>query len=111
MSFVTIEEAREFMRVLHTQDDALIQSLIDGAEEEACRFLNRTQLPTLPVDYPDSSSSEDVPSADDPVSPDVVVAIKLLVQARYGIDTPEKQAKCRANAFEILQPYRRFIGV
>lgn len=111
MSYVTIDQAKDFLRVIHTDDDSLIQSLLDAAEEEAKRFLNRSQLPTLPHDFPESSSSEDVPSDGDPVVADVQVAIMILVQARYEGDTPEHQAAMRRNAETLLMPYRVDIGV
>lgn len=111
MSFVTVAQAREWCRVVHREDDNLLQQLIDSAEDESRRFLNRTRLPTLPLDYPSSSSSEDVPSDDDPVAPSVVTAILILVQSRYEQPEPDKQASMRRNAETLLMPYRNDIGV
>lgn len=33
MSVVTVAEVRLFLRVIHTDDDALLQALIDAAED------------------------------------------------------------------------------
>lgn len=116
MSQITLEQAKRYLRVFHSADDDLLQDLIDGAEQEACRFLNRTNLPTLPLEYPAESSSEgpyseEVPSSEDPVSPDVRTAVLHLVQSKYEATKPEDQAKLRAAAEVILMPYRAQMGV
>jgi hypothetical protein len=114
---VTLAQVKAWLRVIHTGDDALLADLIAQAEDEALRFLNRTEAPTLPVDYPseyDSSSSElpeEVPSSEDPPAPSYVKAVCILVQAAYEAADPEKQAKLRANAETVLYPYRTKLGV
>lgn len=117
MSTVTLEEVKRWCRVFHSNDDTLLGELIDQAEDEALRFLNRTQPPTLPLDYPpeyDSSSSElpeDVPSTDDPVAKSYVKAVSILVQAYYEAPTQEERDKMREAAFNVLMPYRTGLGV
>lgn len=117
MSIISLATVKAALRVTHSSDDALLQALIDGAEQEAMRYLNRTELPTLPQDYPplyDSDGNEvaeQVPSSDDPVAPDVVTAIYLLVQAGYDADTADERAKLRSCAETILVPYRIGLGV
>lgn len=119
MSVVLLDEVKAHLRVVHDADDALIQTLIDASEEEAKRFLNRTQLPTLPVDYPpeyasedaESPMSEDVPSSEDPIADDARVAIYLLVQAKYDTVGADEMAKLRAAAETLLMPYRAGLGV
>jgi hypothetical protein len=98
MSTVTLEEVKRWCRVIHSADDVLLQDLIDQAEDEALRFLNRTQPPTLPVDYPESPSSEDIPSSEDPVVASWHKAVCMLVEAAYQTPKPEDQAKIRSNA-------------
>ncbi len=116
MSQITVAEAKLYLRVIGSADDALLQLLIDAAEQEACRFLNRENLPTLPLEYPAESSSdgpysEEVPSSEDPVAPDVKTAVIHLVQAKYEGTKPEDQMKLRQAAEVILMPYRRGLGV
>lgn len=111
MSTVTLEEVKRWCRVIHSADDDLLQDMIDQAEDEALRFLNRTQPPTLPLDYPSESSSEDVPSSEDPVVPSWNKAVCLLVQATYETLKPDDQAKLRSNAETVLFPYRVGLGV
>jgi len=117
MGSVTVQELKEHLRVDHNADDSLIERLIAGAEEEAKRFLNRTQLPTLPLDYPpeyDSNSeelSEDVPSSEDPIADDVRIALYLLVQARYEAASADEMTKLRNVAEGLLMPYRTRLGV
>jgi len=99
------------LRVIGSFNDADIQQALDGAEQEACRFLNRDQLPTLPQDWPSESSSEDVPSSEDPVAPDVIEGVALLVIASFNATTPEEVAGYRKAAEVKLYPYRLCIGI
>lgn len=111
MSVTDLTVVKRWLRVFHTGDDALIQDLIEQSEDESLRFLNRTEAPTLPLEYPSGSSSEEVPSSDDPVVRSFEKAICILVQASYEQPDPDKAAKMRDNAFAVLWPYRAQIGV
>ncbi len=124
MSTVTVAEAKRWLRVIHSGDDTLIQELIDHAEDEALRFLNRTQAPTLPADYPTEpkiplaalsgflvSSSEDIPSSEDPAARSFAKGVLILVQAAYEQPDPDKAARMRQNAETVLMPYRRGLGI
>ncbi len=119
MSQITAQEVRDFLRLTHTSDDGLLTTLIAAATQEACRFLNRRELPTLPVDLPgeyDSNgdfieSSEQVPTSEDPIADDVRLAVYYLVQAAYEGAKPEDRAKMRSAAEVILMPYRTGLGV
>ena len=111
MSAIPLETMKRRLRVIGSFNDADIQQALDGAEQEACRFLNRDQLPTLPQDWPSESSSEDVPSSEDPVAPDVIEGVALLVIASFNATTPEEVAGYRKAAEVKLYPYRLCIGV
>lgn len=111
MSQITLTDAKDFLRVVHSHDDALIAQLLKGAVQQALRYLNRTQLPTLPVDSPSESSSEDVPSDEDPIADDVRVAVLRLVQIQYEVASPDEAEKIRQSALHMLQPYRIGLGV
>jgi hypothetical protein len=110
MSYITLTDVKLTLRVTHASDDVLLQRLIDSAETECKRFTGRTQLPTLPVDYLDYDSdgllisSEDVPSSEDPVAPDVYNGVILMVQADYDGD-PLQRDKLRAAAEALWMPY------
>jgi hypothetical protein len=113
--FITLQDVKDTLRQTQSDDDALLNRLINSAENEALRFLNRSQLPTLPLEYPEFSSndeviSEEVPSSEDPVAPDVYNAVILLVQADYDGD-PLKREEYRHAAFSLLQPYRIGLGM
>ena len=110
MSAVTVEEIRAFLRIIHTDDDDLLQTLIDAAEDEARRFTNRSQLPTLPLEYPGESSSEEVPSSEDPIAPSVRMAVYYLVQSKYEGAKPDDVPKIRQAAETLLWPYRSELG-
>src|SRR5690606_14645385 len=111
MPEVTVSEVKSFLRVIHSADDAMIQILIDSAEQEACNFMNRTMLATLPIEYESDSESEDTPSSEDPIAADVRVAVYLLVQAKYEKPDPDEAMKMRHAAETLLWPYRRLLGV
>lgn len=110
MSVIPLATAKRRLRTIGTHNDADLQQALDGAEQEACRYLNRTQLPTLPQDWP-CSSSEEVPSSEDPVAPDVVDGVLLLVQASFNATTPAEVEGYRRAAEVKLHPYRLCIGV
>jgi hypothetical protein len=132
---ITLEQTRKALRMTHTADDEELQRLLDAATQECLRFLNRSQLPTLPHDMPryplpragdvlypgwpgtywdgsssSSSESEDTPSSEDPVAPDVAEGIILLVKAGYEGDLL-KRGIYRAAAEALWQPYRIGMGV
>lgn len=116
MSVILLDEVKQRLKVIHTADDADIQRAIDSAEGEITRYTGRTELPTLPLDYPpeyDSSSSElpeDVPSSEDPIAPEVFDAVCLLVRASYeAVDAAEIAALRRA-AFAKVDPFRTGLG-
>lgn len=117
MNAIGLEIVKRYLRVTHSLDDALLEQLIAAAEDEAVRYLNRTELPTLPQDFPpdyDSSSSEipePEPSSEDPVAPSVIEAVCLLVKASYEATTPDEVAGYRLAAEVKLHPYRVRLGV
>lgn len=117
MSFITLEQVKADLRVTHSEDDTLLQILLDASEDEALRFLNRNELPTLPIDFPpeyDSSSNledEDVPSSEDPIAPSVYSAVFLLVRSKYDAASAMEIGQLRSAAETILMPYRVQLGV
>lgn len=110
MSVIALADVKAALRVIHSADDALLQNLLDSAEDEALRFLNRDQLPTLPLDYPEESSSEDIPSSEDPIAPSVFTAVVILVKIDYEAAPGEIETLRRAAEVK-LQPYRTQMGI
>lgn len=115
---ITLQDVKDHLRVTHSADDTLLQRLLNSATQECLRFINRTELPTLPFDHPvdldgDSSSevvTEEVPSSEDPVADDIVNGIILMIQADYDGDfTMRQQARDAAEA--LWMPYRIGMGV
>ena len=111
MSEVSLTQVKADLRIIHDADDALLQELIDSAEQECCRFLNREYLPTLPAELPSESDSEEIPSSGDPVAPDVVRGIVLMVRADYTEVDPLKRPQWRQAAESLWMPYRTRLGV
>jgi len=100
MSQVTLLEAKGFLDVIHSADDAKLQLLLDAAEDEARMFMNRADL----VNWDNDAETVDV------LPPSVTIGILLLLQANYQA-TPDDSEKLR-NAAEIkLMPYRLLLGV
>jgi len=110
VSVIALADVKAALRVIHSADDALLQNLLDSAEDEALRFLNRDQLPTLPLDYPEESSSEDIPSSEDPIAPSVFTAVVILVKIDYEAAPGEIETLRRAAEVK-LQPYRTQMGI
>lgn len=109
MSVIALATVKSYLRVTHTSDDDLIQALLDGAEAEAMRFLNRSELPGTEYTLPEDSSSEPDITTETTVAPDVVIAVALLVACDYEADADER-AKLRASAECKLMPYRTEMG-
>lgn len=99
MSVISLQEAKDFLDVIHNSDDAKLAVLLDAAEDEAREFMNRADL-----DEWDS----DVTS--DPVPGSVVIGVLLLLQANYQA-TPDDAEKLRMAAEVKLMPYRLEMGV
>lgn len=114
---ITLDQVKRDLRVTHDEDDELLQIHLEGSIDEALRYMGRTQLPTLPVDYPpefNSSSeliSEDVPSSEDPVAPSARNAVLLLVRSKYDAATPQEIQQLRQCAETLLAPYRVGWGI
>lgn len=111
MSLITLEQIKADLRIIHDADDLLLQELLDSAEQECCRFLNRSYLPTLPLEYPCEDAPEIVPTEENPPSPDVVRGVILMVRADYSETDPLKRAQWRQAAESLWMPYRTGLGV
>lgn len=100
MSEVSVAEVKEFLRIVHDDDDAMLQALIDSAEREARSFLGHDSLEVDETDV-------DAPT----VPADVKTAIKLLVRADYDATDAEQAQAWRKCAEVKMYPYRQNIGV
>jgi len=100
MSTVTLVEVKQYLRVIHDDDDTLIQDLIDAAERQALSYLAHD---SFEVDL----SDVDVPT----VPPDVLMAIRLMVRADYEAADPTIAEQWRDVAHGKLYPYRQGFGV
>jgi hypothetical protein len=85
MSYVTLDEAKAHLLVIHDSDDVLIQQNIDAAEAYAANYMNRPDITDDPVctwkrNQPVGVVSSEEP---DPVPRSVVQAILLLVGDYY----------------------------
>ncbi|MGJ7497465.1 head-tail connector protein [Variovorax sp. RT4R15] len=110
MSTITLAQVKEALRVTDTNSDALLTRLLASAIQECLRFTNRTELPTLPLDYPDESSSEDIESSEDPVAADACQGVMVMIHADFDA-SPADRPRFRAAAEDLWQPYRRLMGV
>jgi hypothetical protein len=102
--YLTLQQVKEYLRITHDADDALLTALTEGAEAQAMRFLGTD---TLEVQATLGSSS----STDHAVPADVVTAVLLMVRADYEADKPEHAAAWRDVAYERLYAYREGLGV
>ena len=109
MSVIALATVKSYLRVTHTSDDTLLQTLLDGAEAEAMRYMNRTELPGAPYDLPEDSSTEPDITTESAVFPDVVTGVCLLVMADYEA-APDERETLRKAAETKLTPYRTEMG-
>jgi hypothetical protein len=116
MSVINLELVKQDLRVTHDSDNNLLQVLLNASEDEALRFLGRTELPTLPLEYPgypcsSTEEPEEVPSSEDPLAASVYAAVFVLVKAKYEGATPDEMKGFRDVAENLLMPYRTGLGV
>lgn len=104
MAIIELEEAKLFLDVVISEDDEKLQSLLNGAIDEAVQFLGYDSAEDL-EDYIASSSSIY------PTMPESIkTAIKLLLQADY--QTPANEIEIlRKSAETKLTPFRIGWGV
>ncbi|MCS6175366.1 head-tail connector protein [Shewanella baltica] len=98
MSTISLEQAKQFLDVIHDEDDAKLQLLLNAAEDEACQFMGRESLTIL----------LDETTAELPAS--ITMGAMILLQANYQA-TPEDAAKLRKAAEIKLTPYRIGWGI
>ena len=85
MSYVTLEQAKAHLLVIHDADDALIQQNIDAAEAYAANYMNRQAIADKPV-YPWRklwTVGQVLSETPDPVPKSVVQAVSLLTSDFY----------------------------
>ena len=102
MSVINLADAKAFLDVIHSADDIKLQMILDGAENEAAVFMNRSGL----IEW--DSNTEIESSYGMPVS--VMYGILLLMQGMYQA-SPDELEKLRKAAETKLMPYRLSIGV
>lgn len=108
MSVINLQVVWEFLDMTHHGDDAKLQRLLDGAEDEALQFMDRDTLPRRQDSDEPISDSEPVSDGVD-VAPSVVTAVCLLVQADYD-QTGADAAATKDLAFRKLRPFRARMG-
>jgi len=107
MSAISVSQTKAYLRITHSSDDALLQRLINSAEDEALAYLDRPSLPRRGEFVVDEADSNTPPLADIDVSPAVLGGIYLLVQAMYeGKDAAEMAAVTEV-ARQKFFPYRQ----
>jgi len=105
MSEISLDTAKQRLRLIGTYLDEDVQLAVNSAEREALNFMNRLTLPRDPV--PAGSP----PWAVGALCPDVVEAVLLLVRASIDALNPEEIIGYRRAAEIKLFPYRHNIGV
>lgn len=107
MSFISLDLAKQYLNVIHDFDDLKLQMLLDGAEDEATQFIERTLSDLVEEDMIESSSEiineNTLPSS-------VVLAVMMLLQGAYQA-TPEDAEKLRKGAEIKLTPFRIGWGI
>jgi hypothetical protein len=114
MSTVRLEQVKAFLDVTFDDDDEKIQMLIDSAEDETKKYLDRGDtLPRSGDPCPECVSESTLNPASDSsdIAPSVRNGIFLLVQAMYDQPGPSEMEATRQLAFGLMRPYRCKLGV
>lgn len=113
MSRVRIEQVKAFLDLTHNEDDAKLQELIDGAEDEALQFLGLPDLPrrSAPTERECDSNTPDPVSDSDDLAPSVRMGIYLIVQGMYEAKDAAEMLLVRQAAELKWHPYRCGLGV
>ena len=104
---MTLDDIKRDLRVTHDEDDELLQVLIASAKDQALRFLDLPDLPTVEVDS-SSSSSSSIGSLEYPGS--IRTALILLVRCLYDPADAKEIEATRKAAETMLMPYRAGLG-
>ncbi|UHQ21890.1 head-tail connector protein [Lysobacter sp. 5GHs7-4] len=112
MSVVTVAQVKKHLRQFHDMDDNLLQMLLDGAEDELKRYLDRDELPRRDDGCAgcESDSTLDPASDSDDLAPSVRMAVFCYVQAMYDGTSPEDQIKLREAGRSMCVSYRCQLG-
>lgn len=86
---VLLVDLKEFLRVTHDEDDAMLASLLSAAEDELLRYLERSELP---------------------IAASVDLAVKFLCRASYDAETADESTRWREVARTTCHSYRMGIG-
>lgn len=105
MSLISLEQAKDYLRVTDAADDVQIQMMIDACENEALRFMNRSQFGSL-------SASDDGFSSETENMPDSVrLGILLMIGAAYDSVSPSDYEQLISVSEHYFMPYRICNGV
>ena len=105
---MTLDDIKRDLRVTHDDDDALLETLLASAKDQAMRFLDLTELPAVEVDSSSSSSSSSIGSLEYPGS--IRTALILLVRCLYDPADAKEIEATRKAAETMLMPYRTGLG-
>lgn len=120
MSKILLADAKNRLRIIHDADDDMLQRVLDAAEDEALRFMDREFLPVLPLEQLSETQTETDPVSEsetatevsDEIVPSVREAVYLLFKAGADLGDPTVDPEAyRKRAETLLMPLRRHLGV
>ena len=102
---ITLDEAKQYLDVIHSADDAKLTMLLAAAADEALQFLDIESFDDLCAcdSYSSSSSEGELPAS-------LRLGILVLLQAAYQA-SPEDAEQLRKVAETHLMTFRRGLGV
>lgn len=105
MEIISLDDAKNYLDVIHDADDEKLRMLLAGAHDEALQFMYRASFDDLEI-----CGIADCEPASGRAPSSVQVGVLLLLQAAYQAG-PEDGEKLRRIAEIKLMPYRRGLGV
>lgn len=105
MSVIPLEDAKEYLNVIHSFDDQKLQGLLDGALREGLELMNRCSY----VEFAPESSGGDSDYGKYGMPASVRTGVLFLLEASYQVN-PDNAIKLREAGYRLLWQFRIKLG-
>lgn len=103
MSYIDLAGVKTFLNVIHSHDDSKIQALLDGAEQSALDFMDRSHFGELCESDSNYDGTVSLPD-------NVKLGVYFLVSKYYDA-RPDEHELVQKTAERLLMPYRCGMGI
>lgn len=106
-----LQKLKDYLQVIVDDDDSMLKEILEGQEDYARGYMNRSELPREEADRVSESDSEADASSEGDVAKGVQQAIFILCEIRYDKPPPQDAQAMRVEAENMLWQYRIQLGV